>query len=71
MKKHKVGLKFTLRMVGALLVGVVLGICAVLGGEVLQPALVAVQRFLQRQAALLMLAALLAEPGLGRHRGRG
>ena len=57
MKKHKLGLRFALLLVGSLLVGGVLGLLIGFGYESIGPVLLLMQLWLQRAALWLMLAA--------------
>lgn len=57
MKKHKLGLRFALLLVGSLLAGGVLGLLIGFGYESIGPVLLLMQLWLQRAALWLMLAA--------------
>ena len=57
MKKHRLGLKFALLLVGSLLVGGLLGLLIGFGYESIRPVLLVAQVWLQRAALWLMLAA--------------
>ncbi|MBC5580695.1 DUF3169 family protein [Anaerofilum sp. BX8] len=60
MKKHKVGIRFALALLGGLLVGGVLGFGAAVGRDALGAGFIAAQRFLQQNALWALLLCALA-----------